>query len=137
MRQIRRGVFETNSSSTHSITICPQETYDKWLNGTALYDDLNNDFIEAEELTPYDYEQAGQQYEKYKGKYYKNWDELSEAERKDYTSAYVLKNKNHYGQDLLTYADWCVRHGDLAKYSERYTTQHGDTIVVFGYYGYD
>ena len=31
--------FETNSSSTHSITICPQETYDKWMKGQVLYSD--------------------------------------------------------------------------------------------------
>ena len=29
-RQIRRGVFETNSSSTHSITMCSNKEYEKW-----------------------------------------------------------------------------------------------------------
>ena len=32
-RQIRRGVFETNSSSTHSITMCMKSDYDRWSNG--------------------------------------------------------------------------------------------------------
>ena len=43
--------FETNSSSTHSITICPQETYEKWCDGRLLFGDWNKDFLEAEELT--------------------------------------------------------------------------------------
>ena len=29
-RQIRRGVFETNSSSTHSLTLILKSDYDKW-----------------------------------------------------------------------------------------------------------
>ena len=36
-RQIRRGVFETNSSSTHSITMCSGEEYDKWCSGNLLF----------------------------------------------------------------------------------------------------
>ena len=33
MIQIRQGVFETNSSSTHSITIAPESDFNKWKNG--------------------------------------------------------------------------------------------------------
>lgn len=37
-RQIRRGVFETNSSSTHSITMCLKSDYDRWeKDGLLLY----------------------------------------------------------------------------------------------------
>jgi len=32
-RQIRRSVFETNSSSTHSITMCSNTDFEKWENG--------------------------------------------------------------------------------------------------------
>jgi hypothetical protein len=38
MRQIRRNVFETNSSSTHSITMCMQSEFDKWVNGELAWD---------------------------------------------------------------------------------------------------
>lgn len=33
MKQIRYGVFETNSSSTHSLTICSDEEYKKFESG--------------------------------------------------------------------------------------------------------
>ena len=33
MIQIRRNVFETNSSSTHSITLCSVEDYNAWQEG--------------------------------------------------------------------------------------------------------
>ena len=37
-RQIRRGTFETNSSSTHVIVMCMESDYDKWENeGLMLY----------------------------------------------------------------------------------------------------
>lgn len=131
--------FETNSSSTHSITICSQETYDKWCDGKVLFGDWNQDFIEAKELTPYDYECAKAKYESSKGKYYKNWEELSAEDQKDYTTEYVLRNKKEKDYDeYLTRDEWLVRHNSGTKtFSEYYTTKSGDKIVAFGYYGYD
>jgi hypothetical protein len=38
MKQIRVGVFETNSSSTHSLTIVSEEDYEKWKLGEFLLD---------------------------------------------------------------------------------------------------
>ena len=139
MRQVRRMTFETNSSSTHSLTICPKETYEKWIAGKLLYDDWNEGFVEAKELTPYDYEQAAEKYEASKGKYYKSWDELSEEEKKEYTTEYVLtdKKKKDYGE-YLTYDEWSHRHNNGTEtFSKHYTTVSGDSIVAFGYYGYD
>ena len=138
MRQVRRMTFETNSSSTHSITICPQETYDKWRDGKVLFGDWNQDFIEAEELTPRDYEEAGIKYEACKCKYYKGWNELSAEEKKEYTTEYVLRNKKKKDYDeYLTYDEWRSRHDCLETYTEHYTTKSGDKIVAFGYFGYD
>ena len=36
MIQIRQGVFETNSSSTHALAICTQEEWDKLKSGEYL-----------------------------------------------------------------------------------------------------
>lgn len=38
MRQIRKNVFETNSSSTHSITICTQQEFDEFKKGLRVLD---------------------------------------------------------------------------------------------------
>lgn len=48
-RQIRRGVFETNSSSTHSITMCMESDYDKWVNGKLVLDRWNDKLVK---ITP-------------------------------------------------------------------------------------
>ena len=53
MIQIRRNLFETNSSSTHSITMCTKSDYEKWGKGELVYDMDKKKFIpvsEAKEL---------------------------------------------------------------------------------------
>lgn len=37
MEQIRKNVFETNSSSTHSLVMSIKSDFDKWKNGEVLY----------------------------------------------------------------------------------------------------
>lgn len=48
MKQIRKGVFETNSSSTHSITICTQEEFDKFKKGELIYDTRDDKLVPAD-----------------------------------------------------------------------------------------
>ena len=38
MIQIRQGLFETNSSSTHSLTMCTVSDFDKWKSGELIFD---------------------------------------------------------------------------------------------------
>ena len=45
-RQIRRGVFETNSSSVHSITMCMKSDYDKWVAGELVFDYYKDELID-------------------------------------------------------------------------------------------
>ena len=51
MIQIRRNVFETNSSSTHTITIITEEEYNDWSSGKLLYDRWDGEFIPADSVT--------------------------------------------------------------------------------------
>lgn len=48
-RQIRHGVFETNSSSTHSLTMCMKSDYDRWVAGELVWSRWNNELVE---ITP-------------------------------------------------------------------------------------
>lgn len=96
-RQIRRGVFETNSSSVHSLTMCTKSDYDKWKDGELIYDYWNDELIPIDELDNHDYD---------KGRYY------------------TYKNFNSYGFDFETY-------------EREFTTESGETVVAFGYYGHD
>ena len=46
MKSVRKGVFETNSSSTHSLTITAKTDYDRWVNGEMLYNRWNDILVE-------------------------------------------------------------------------------------------
>ena len=45
-KQIRLGVFETNSSSVHSIVLCMKSDYNKWMkDGLFLFDGYNGWYL--------------------------------------------------------------------------------------------
>ena len=49
-RKIRRGVFETNSSSVHSITMCSESDFDRWVNGELLFDRWGDCLVEKDKI---------------------------------------------------------------------------------------
>ena len=67
--QIRRGLFETNSSSVHSITIVPESEIDKWRKGELFYSYDDEKLIPISEIENYDpdcvsnFEDFGDEYE--------------------------------------------------------------------------
>ena len=64
MLQIRKNVFETNSSSTHSLTICSKDEYQDWVDGKFYWSRWNENFVSNEEVE-----------EKFKKSNYDNFDE--------------------------------------------------------------
>lgn len=133
--QIRRGTFETNSSSTHSISICTEDEFTKWKNGELLYDKETEEFVPANALSDEDKLYAKEDYEIKKDEYSKDWDDLSDDAKEKYYQKYAKEN-GVVDEDALTYEDWYER-GYLETYVCRYTTEHNDKIVAFGKYGYD
>ena len=54
-KQIRRGVFETNSSSVHSLTMCSFDEFDKWVRGEVMFDTYNHKLVDIKpEITEQD-----------------------------------------------------------------------------------
>ena len=49
--QVRRGVFETNSSSVHTITICTEDEYQKWREGDYIYNRWDRTLVPYTEET--------------------------------------------------------------------------------------
>ena len=50
MIKIRRGVFETNSSSTHSLTMCNDDVYDKWMSGELYWCSWDQTFASKKDI---------------------------------------------------------------------------------------
>ena len=49
-RQVRLGVFETNSSSTHTLCIVPKKEYERWKDGELLYQRWGNKFVNTDSV---------------------------------------------------------------------------------------
>lgn len=149
MEIIRRGTFETNSSSTHSITMCSESDFDKWKNGELYYCNDDGKFYNDEERsrlikehiiynnTKYDngiytYKGISVEYKDINKLYTEeNLSEITEEEVQNY-----LENDFDYYEIPLTYEQWDDRF-DYEKYEDAYTTESGETVVAFGYYGMD
>ena len=134
-KKIRRGVFETNSSSTHSLTMCSEDEYEEWKKGELLYDRYSENFVSINSLSPEQKLKAASTYQDEKDDFQKNWNELTELAQEKYYTKYAKEN-NLIDEDAITYDEF-LRDGDLETFVERYTTKSGDKIVAFGEYGYD
>lgn len=133
MINIRRNVFETNSSSSHSITIVPTSKFDDWVNNrnhcyfSTICDDLvcltdKNDST-AQKL----YKGAAESWVEHGGK--GTFHEQPEDTQLDY----ILDCYN-----LLTYQQWRYEYQEWFDYTTvNYVTEHGDSITAFGKGGYD
>ena len=145
MKQIRKNVFETNSSSTHTLAICNEDEYKDWQDGKLLFNKWNETFVKNSiNITKQDRKEAEERYTLYKGKYYKDWSELTEAEREEYTYNYIAQQRRQeksfsFEEDGLTYQEFmqnCNNDG-LETETSHYTSPSGDKLVITCAYGYN
>ena len=121
MRQIRNGVFETNSSSTHSLTMMMKSDYSRW---------------ESENLYLF------------KGYTY-GWDFDKPIKNHLYTrdeaEKFIKSYRYYHGEEIddemlreMDFVSWDDEGSEyLEEFYEEFTTPSGETIVAFGEYGYD
>lgn len=118
MIQIRHGVFETNSSSTHSLTICMESDYDKWRNGEVLF---HHDYRTGEDKF------------------------ITEEEAMDFLRSHkydpdtMSVDELHdamLDEDMYSYRRF-YDEGYLETFFEDFVTPNGEAVVAFGKYGYD
>ena len=126
--QIRRGVFETNSSSIHSLVMCLKSDYDRWEKEEVLlftgsgwcYPDDNapqkNHFYTKEQAI--EFEKSS----KYPPSENMDWD--------SYEAEEYLRDNEWYTYDNYEdeYLEW---------FDDTYTTPSGEEVIAFGQYGYD
>ncbi len=135
-KQIRRGVFETNSSSTHSLTMCSEEEFEAWKRGDVLFDEWGKEsFVSATKLSDHDKQNAEEEYENTKDEFQKDWEDLSEDAKQKYYTKYAKEN-DIFSEDAKTYKQY-MNENDLETFVQKYTSKSGDKIVAFGEYGYD
>lgn len=111
-RQVRIGVFETNSSMTHALTMCSDSEYQKWKDGELYW--CHDGFISAEEADA----ECRPTYDS-NSEYYENYEEYIERE-------YGYVTYDRFGYDEY-----------LESFEQTYTTPNGETVHAFGLYGHD
>lgn len=126
MKQIRSQVFETNSSSTHSFCICTQKDYDAWMRGEYVFD-----------------------HDKSTGKYIIPKQQAIEYLLNRFLVAELRKAVKEKNQekideqlccfDFYTYDYYAEKEQSEAEEQEfaTITTENGDVVVGFWYYGRD
>lgn len=135
-RQVRKGVFETNSSSTHSLTICSLEEYERWKNGEILFDTWTDEFVEPKNVTldSDEKEEVKKKYNKKKQKYWKDWEELTDKEKEELYLERIEEKKSYH--NLETHEEY-FDDEYLETFIRQHTTPNGEKVVAFGKYGYD
>lgn len=106
MRQIRNSVFETNSSSTHSITMCMKKDYEAWEIGEMVFD------TDTQKLVP-----------------------ITDEIRAE-LDMYARENYDVWDMRYLTYDDYDRYCEEYEGFSDELTLPDDEKVVAFGYYGY-
>lgn len=111
--QVRRGVFETNSSSVHSLVMCSDDDYNKWKKGELLYSKWDDRFYTLEEAL--------------KEEGYENTENID-------VNMLSEDFKRHF-LDHERFNSW--HYMDFETFDQTYTTPGGEKVHGFGYFGHD
>lgn len=146
--QVRQGVFETNSSSTHTLTICSKDDYDKWKRGDVFWlnDSWHKLYTDKDFVTPEELEELAEKYNEEQQKRIGEGDKFAKMldidkvlnERPDYDSwedSYYDTERS--ALEAYTTDDFYVSNDELETYSRTFTSPSGDEMVAFGAFGYD
>ena len=113
MRTVRKGVFETNSSSTHSVTIMSAEDYKRWEDEMLYYNYYEDILLTKEEF----YESIRKEYPE---------DSIEEIMKK-------AVNYSDFGKTFEEFHESDYLEVDVTNH----TTKSGDEIVIICKYGND
>lgn len=124
-RQVRRGVFETNSSSTHSLTMCSKSEYDEFEKGNMYIEKWGSKLYTKEEIIEKFKQMTDWRTKelKYRGV---DWNNDEEFNR-------VLAETDYVTYDKY----WDTVSEEYETFEDSYTGKDGDTVIAFGYYGYN
>jgi len=105
---IRKNVFETNSSSVHNLCIVSKEEFEEYKKGELIYDNCDEKLV-------------------------KPTDELRMALKKQEAGEELSDDEEDLLSDFQTYEN--LGRDEYETFEENYKTKNGDEIVAFGYHG--
>lgn len=125
--KIRRGVFETNSSSVHTLVMSMKEEADRFFRGETLIDVDNYEFITVNDVQIND--EIISKVKEIIGHYEFKW--MPKTEIATLAKYYAIHGNLRGVASVSTFA------GDYEFFNQEFTTPSGETIVGFGYSGRD
>lgn len=138
MVNIRYGTFETNSSSVHSLMIATDEEYKKLIAGELYIDSVHDIFLTKTEVINILLDEVAVDQLSYfwfndLGKHTTlsptvEWFNALPAEEFD-------EFLREFGDGITSFDNYGGEYYE--RYNEEYTSEHGDKIHIFGYYGND
>lgn len=134
MIKIRYGVFETNSSSVHSLVMCESDEYYEFMNNKLLYYRWGDKFISVKEALNWLYEEIRDENE-----FMEDFD-LPRGFSRDELDKIPLEKLGAYLNDFagILSSDYMFSNDfEYETFDNDYTTPNGDVIHAFGYYGYN
>lgn len=155
MKKIRKGVFETNSSSTHTITMCTKSDYNKFVNGEMyIFDDelitkeernlIARKLILEEEINT-DWDKNVIKFRAQEIPFNGDWADkdnkvkeliLTEENINSISDEDIENHEFEYYDIPLTYEQY-INSRQNETYKSEFTAKSGETIIAFGEYGYD
>lgn len=115
MIQIRPGVFETNSSSTHSLVMCTGEEYDLLTKGELLIPSYGSKVFTLEQVRDD----------------LRKWNPDTDLDALSTEELIELSDGEFCTLEQYFYDSY------LETFKEEYITPSGERVVAFGRYGYD
>lgn len=115
MRSVRLHTFETNSSSTHSITLCYKEDFDRWKNDSSLLMSATGVVKTVEEAKA---------------------EVIAQFDKND-KSPTEKQIASRIKCDYMKYDDSDSSYSDTEYYEVENVMPDGKIVVAFGSYGYD
>lgn len=142
MKIVRCSIFETNSSSTHTLTICTKEEYDAWVRGEKVLNRSTNQIVDK---PSYDDIYLRSLYFNshashlsngfvYDNVYYETLEDLINSDIE-----VAQEDLDAYKRDysLYSYHDYMDTASGMEYSVVDYVSPSGDELVGFGYGGYD
>lgn len=117
-KQIRRGVFETNSSSVHSLTMCTESEYDRWESGELLYWECRDGFYTKEDIL--------KKLKLDKDYIFEDWDDENRV-REIFQREHIYTSEQYFDDKECYFETFC----------QTCALPTGESVVAFGYYGHD
>lgn len=128
MKTIRQGCFETNSSSTHSITLCMENEFEKWKNGELYWNRWDEKLVPKEEVEK-EFAKIREEFISENPGFDENDEEWQEELKK-----YINEDgKTYYSYEDFNNYDYM----EYETYENSFKTPNGEKVIAFGYYGQD